>query len=67
MKIIQSFVVSAVFATAALTSVTGFTQAQMDHSKMGDMKMDTSRDLSDLIFGEIKCVNYGQPWQRWLR
>jgi Cu(I)/Ag(I) efflux system periplasmic protein CusF len=54
MKVIQSFVVSAVFAIAALTSVTIFAQAQMDHSKMGDMKMDTSRDLSD---GEIRKVD----------
>jgi Cu/Ag efflux protein CusF len=54
MKIVQTFVVSAVFTIATLTSLTIFAQAQMDHSKMGDMKMDTSRDLSD---GEIRKVD----------
>jgi Cu(I)/Ag(I) efflux system protein CusF len=54
MKIVQSFAVPAVFAIAALTSVTSFAQVQMDHSKMGDMKMDISKDMAD---GEIRKVD----------
>ena len=54
MKIVQTFAISAVFAIATLTSVTLFAQTQMDHSKMGDMNMDASRDLSD---GEIRKVD----------
>jgi Cu(I)/Ag(I) efflux system periplasmic protein CusF len=54
MKITKSSVVSAFFAIAALASVTLFAQGQMDHSKMGGMKMDTSGDLSD---GEIRKVD----------
>lgn len=49
MKIVQSLVVSAVLTAASLTSVTGFAQAQMDHSKM-----DMSKDMAD---GEIRKVD----------
>ena len=30
-----------------------------------DLHVSTLENL--LIFGEIKCVNYGQFWRRWLR
>lgn len=54
MKIVQAFVVSAVFAVSSLTPVTGMAQAQMDRSKMGDAKMDMSSDMTD---GEIRKVD----------
>ncbi len=54
MKIVQSVVVSAVFAIAALTSVTGIAQAQANQSKSGNTKVDTSKDITD---GEIRKVD----------
>ena len=54
MNIIQSLVVSAALTAASLTSVAAFAQAGMDHSKMGDMKMDMSKDMTD---GEVRKVD----------
>ena len=54
MNIIQSLVVSAALTAASLTSVAAFAQAGMDHSKMGDMKMDRSKDMTD---GEVRKVD----------
>lgn len=54
MNIIQSLVVSAALTAASLTSVAAFAQAGMDHGKMGDMKMDMSKDMTD---GEIRKVD----------
>ena len=54
MNIIQSLVVSAALTAASLTSVAAFAQAGMDHSKMGDMKMDMSKDLTD---GEVRKID----------
>lgn len=54
MNIIQSLVVSAALTAASLTSVAAFAQAGMDHSKMGDMKMDLSKDMTD---GEVRKVD----------
>ena len=54
MNIIQSLVVSAALTAASLTSVAAFAQAGMDHSKMGGMKMDMSKDMTD---GEVRKVD----------
>ena len=54
MNFIQSLVVSAALTAASLTSVAAFAQAGMDHSKMGDMKMDMSKDMTD---GEVRKVD----------
>jgi Cu(I)/Ag(I) efflux system protein CusF len=54
MKTVQSFVVSAVFAITALTSVTGFAQAQTGQSKIGDTTPDQPRDITN---GEIRKID----------
>ena len=54
MNIIQSLVVSAALTAASLTSVSAFAQAGMDHSKMGGLKMDMSKDMTD---GEVRKVD----------
>ena len=53
MNIIQSLLVATGLA-ASLGSVAVLAQPAMDHSKMGDMKMDRSKDLTD---GEIRKVD----------
>ena len=58
MNIVQSLVVSAALTAASLSPVALFAQAGMDHSKMGDMKMDVSKDLSkDMTEGEVRKVD----------
>jgi Cu(I)/Ag(I) efflux system protein CusF len=58
MSIIQSLVVSVAFTAASLASVAVFAQPAMDHSKMGDTKMDMSKDLSkDMTEGEVRKVD----------
>lgn len=60
MNKIQSLVVSVAVAAASLGSVAVFAQATMDHSKMGDMKMNVSQDLSkDMTDGEVRKVDKG--------
>ena len=54
MNIVQSLVVSVSLAAASLSPVTAFAQAGMDHSKMGDIKMDLSKDMTD---GEVRKVD----------
>ena len=58
MKLIQSLLASACICAASLIPVASFAQATMDHSKMGDMKMDASQDMSkDMTDGEIRKVD----------
>ena len=54
MNIIQSLVVTVSLASASLGPVSVFAQAGMDHSKMGDMKMDMTQDMTD---GEVRKVD----------
>lgn len=54
MNIAQSLVASVALAAASLGSVAALAQATMDHSKMGNMKMDESKDLTD---GEVRKVD----------
>ena len=58
MNIVQSLVASVALTAASLGSVAVFAQAGMDHSKMGGMKMDMSKDLSkDMTDGEVRKVD----------
>lgn len=54
MKIIQAFVVSAVFTVASLVPVSAFAQDTMDHGKASNMKMEMPNDMTD---GEIRKVD----------
>lgn len=54
MNIVQSLVASVVLTAASLSPVAVLAQANMDHSKMGDMKMDMSHDMID---GEVRKVD----------
>lgn len=54
MNIVQCLVASAALAAASLSPVAVLAQANMDHSKMGDMKMDMADNMTD---GEIRKVD----------
>lgn len=54
MNIVQSLAISVAVAAASLGSVAVQAQATMDHSKMGNMNMDKSKDLTD---GEVRKVD----------
>lgn len=54
MNSVQSLVVSAALTAASLGCVAAFAQAGMDLNKMGDMKMDMSKDMTE---GEIRKVD----------
>ena len=54
MNIIQSLLASVVLASAALGSAAVLAQPVMDHSKIGDMKMDMSKDMTE---GEVRKVD----------
>lgn len=54
MNIVQSLVASVALAAASLSPMVVFAQANMDHSKMGDMKMNMSNEMTD---GEVRKID----------
>ena len=58
MNIVNTLVVSIALAAASLSPVAVLAQVNMDHSKMGNMNMDASKDLSkDMTDGEVRKVD----------